>query len=174
MHGRGWIRLDCEENVDNTWRSDSRRSKFLLLSFLWFTSSMHFINRSSKITMLQNWHGSIIDDEKMQDERGATRWASEAERNVGWRARGDRATYRVADAARNDFYISNKWVSVHILGRQFGSVKRERGRERKSRNEAVTRLDALNIFTALFRYNTTRYTRLPVKKAKEREWETFV
>lgn len=85
---------------------------------------------------------------------------------TGERRDGQYATYRVADAARNDFYMSNKWAFVDTLGRQFGSAKRER--ERVKERSEVTRLVAIKIFTALFRYNTTEFTSLPVKKTKER------
>lgn len=55
------------------------------------------------------------------------------------------ATYRVANATRNDFYIPNKWVPVSTLGRYFrhGGANRKRvkesAREREGERERVDR-----------------------------------
>lgn len=75
------------------------------------------------------------------------------------------ATYRVADVARNDFYTFNKQVSVDILGRQLGSATREREEEQK--RSKMTRPDTIKIFTALFRYNATKCTRLLKRRKRE-------
>lgn len=179
MHGRGWIFMW----IRLVWRSNSKRSK--LFSSVYILAN--FFDSFHRWVFNDAFHKSFLAKIVMSAELtwvNHRRWKKNARRarcdevsersgtecrNVGEGRDGQYATYRVADAARNDFYMSNKWVLVDTLGRQFGSAKRER--ERK--NGAKWRVSSLLRFSRHCSVIIRRSLQVCLLKRRKREIYSF-